>query len=90
MSRVASDPQRSRVRLHPALEAWAKDSRVKAVVIRGAGGRAFCAGGDVRAVALSLGSPAPLYLALLPPSETTSLTHMHTDTVHIPCLDSLT
>jgi enoyl-CoA hydratase len=45
--------------LHPALEAWAKDSQVKAVVIRGAGGRAFCAGGDVRAVALSMGSPAP-------------------------------
>jgi enoyl-CoA hydratase len=45
--------------LHPALEAWARDSAVKAVVIRGAGGRAFCAGGDVRAVALSLGSPTP-------------------------------
>ncbi|HYO52146.1 enoyl-CoA hydratase/isomerase family protein, partial [Archangium sp.] len=45
--------------LHPALETWAKDSQVKAVVIRGAGGRAFCAGGDVRAVALSMGSPAP-------------------------------
>ncbi|MFL5359093.1 enoyl-CoA hydratase/isomerase family protein [Archangium sp.] len=45
--------------LHPALEAWARDSQVKAVVIRGAGGRAFCAGGDVRAVALSMGSPAP-------------------------------
>lgn len=45
--------------LHPALEAWARDSQVKAVVIRGAGGRAFCAGGDVRAVALSMGSPPP-------------------------------
>jgi enoyl-CoA hydratase len=45
--------------LHPALEAWARDASVKAVVIRGAGGRAFCAGGDVRAVAASLGSPAP-------------------------------
>lgn len=45
--------------LHPALESWASNPTVKAVVIRGAGGRAFCAGGDVRAVALSLGSPAP-------------------------------
>ena len=45
--------------LHPALEAWAREPEVKAVVIRGAGGRAFCAGGDVRAVALSLGSAAP-------------------------------
>lgn len=45
--------------LHPALELWARDAEVKAVVIRGAGGRAFCSGGDVRAVALSLGSPPP-------------------------------
>jgi enoyl-CoA hydratase len=45
--------------LHPALEAWAKEPEVRAVVIRGAGGRAFCAGGDVRAVAASLGSPVP-------------------------------
>ncbi|WP_164017226.1 enoyl-CoA hydratase/isomerase family protein [Pyxidicoccus trucidator] len=42
--------------LHPALDAWAVDPAVKAVVIRGAGGRAFCAGGDVRAVASSLGA----------------------------------
>ena len=41
--------------LHPALDAWAADPAIQAVVIRGAGGRAFCAGGDVRAVALSVG-----------------------------------
>ncbi|NBD10710.1 enoyl-CoA hydratase/isomerase family protein [Corallococcus silvisoli] len=41
--------------LHPRLDAWAADPSVKAVVIRGAGGRAFCAGGDVRAVASSVG-----------------------------------
>ncbi|MGE0715400.1 MAG: enoyl-CoA hydratase/isomerase family protein [Alphaproteobacteria bacterium] len=34
----------------PALAAWAADPAVRAVVIRGAGDRAFCAGGDVRAV----------------------------------------
>jgi enoyl-CoA hydratase len=34
----------------PALAAWATDPAVHAVVVRGAGGRAFCAGGDVRAV----------------------------------------
>ncbi|RKG81440.1 enoyl-CoA hydratase/isomerase family protein [Corallococcus sp. CA049B] len=39
--------------LHPRLDTWAADPSVKAVVIRGAGGRAFCAGGDVRAVASS-------------------------------------
>ncbi|RKH33833.1 enoyl-CoA hydratase/isomerase family protein [Corallococcus praedator] len=41
--------------LHPRLDAWAADPAVKAVVIRGAGGKAFCAGGDVRAVAGSVG-----------------------------------
>ncbi len=30
------------------LEAWAKDSAIKAVAIHGAGGKAFCAGGDIR------------------------------------------
>jgi enoyl-CoA hydratase len=34
----------------PALRAWAADPSVHAVVVRGAGDRAFCAGGDVRAV----------------------------------------
>src|SRR5215472_11021605 len=34
----------------PALADWAEDPGVHAVVVRGAGGRAFCAGGDVRAV----------------------------------------
>ncbi len=32
------------------LEAWAADPAVKAVVVRGAGERAFCAGGDVRSI----------------------------------------
>jgi enoyl-CoA hydratase len=37
-------------RIAPALAAWGADPAVHAVVVRGAGGRAFCAGGDVRAV----------------------------------------
>jgi enoyl-CoA hydratase len=37
-------------RIAPALAAWTEDPAVHAVVVRGAGGRAFCAGGDVRAV----------------------------------------
>lgn len=38
-----------------ALAAWADDPAVRLVTIEGAGGRAFCAGGDVRAIrALSL------------------------------------
>jgi len=34
----------------PALRSWAADPSVHAMVVRGAGERAFCAGGDVRAV----------------------------------------
>jgi enoyl-CoA hydratase len=34
----------------PMLRAWAEDPAVRAVLIEGAGERAFCAGGDVRAV----------------------------------------
>jgi enoyl-CoA hydratase len=37
-------------RFDPALRTWAADPSVHAVVVRGAGDRAFCAGGDVRAV----------------------------------------
>jgi len=37
-------------RIAPTLNAWEADPSVHAVVIRGAGDRAFCAGGDVRAV----------------------------------------
>ncbi len=33
-----------------ALDTWREDPSVHAVVIEGAGGRAFCAGGDVRAI----------------------------------------
>jgi enoyl-CoA hydratase len=36
--------------IDPALRDWAADLSVRAVVVRGAGDRAFCAGGDVRAV----------------------------------------
>ncbi|HEY1431700.1 MAG TPA: enoyl-CoA hydratase/isomerase family protein [Stellaceae bacterium] len=37
-------------RIDPVLRGWAADTSVHAVVVRGAGDRAFCAGGDVRAV----------------------------------------
>ncbi|MBR9970988.1 enoyl-CoA hydratase/isomerase family protein [Magnetospirillum sulfuroxidans] len=36
--------------LHPQLEAWAADDAVTVVVIEGAGEKAFCAGGDIRAL----------------------------------------
>jgi enoyl-CoA hydratase len=37
-------------RFDPALIAWARDRGVRAVLVRGAGDRAFCAGGDVVAI----------------------------------------
>jgi enoyl-CoA hydratase len=36
--------------LDPELVAWGRDPAIRAVLIRGAGDRAFCAGGDVRAI----------------------------------------
>ncbi|HEY8698938.1 MAG TPA: enoyl-CoA hydratase/isomerase family protein [Rhizomicrobium sp.] len=38
------------LRTKAQLEDWAKDPNIKAAVIRGAGERAFCAGGDIRAL----------------------------------------
>jgi enoyl-CoA hydratase len=38
-------------RFDPVLRGWADDPEIHAVLIRGAGERAFCAGGDVRAIA---------------------------------------
>jgi enoyl-CoA hydratase len=40
--------------LRSQLEAWAGDRAITTVAIRGAGERAFCAGGDIRAVAQSV------------------------------------
>lgn len=37
--------------IYPVLQKWEADPGVNLVVIKGTGGRAFCAGGDVRAVA---------------------------------------
>ncbi|HEY6335866.1 MAG TPA: enoyl-CoA hydratase/isomerase family protein [Alphaproteobacteria bacterium] len=36
--------------LDPRLDEWETDPKIQAVVIQGAGGRAFCAGGDLRAL----------------------------------------
>ena len=36
--------------MHAQLHAWAGDPAVKSVAVRGAGDRAFCAGGDIRAL----------------------------------------
>lgn len=36
--------------MREALDAWADNPAIHAVVVEGAGGRAFCAGGDIRAI----------------------------------------
>jgi enoyl-CoA hydratase/carnithine racemase len=36
--------------LDPQLKAWAKDPKIAMVVLKGAGEKAFCAGGDIRAL----------------------------------------
>ena len=40
--------------MHPRIDAWEDDEAVKAVLIKGEGEKAFCAGGDVRAVYRSI------------------------------------
>ena len=46
-------------KMNAQLDAWASDDSVQAVVIRGEGTRAFCAGGDVKAVALATRAADP-------------------------------
>lgn len=41
----------------PRQAAWATDPNVAALLLRGAGARAFCSGGDVRAIYLARGQP---------------------------------
>lgn len=48
--------------LHRQLERWAEDDGVYAVVLRGAGDKAFCAGGDIRALYDSYKSGQRLHL----------------------------
>lgn len=44
--------------LHPLYASWGASPFVGAVLVRGAGGRAFCAGGDVKALVVGPGSQA--------------------------------
>ncbi|MGH0191053.1 UNVERIFIED_CONTAM: hypothetical protein FKN15_056525 [Acipenser sinensis] len=36
--------------IYPQLKKWEKDPETSIVIIKGTGGKAFCAGGDIRAV----------------------------------------
>ncbi|SPR99912.1 enoyl-CoA hydratase/isomerase family protein [Cupriavidus taiwanensis] len=49
------------VALGAQMEAWARDDAVRAVVLHGAGPKAFCAGGDIRALTDSYRDGTPLH-----------------------------
>ena len=49
--------------LNPKLDAWEADPAIDAVILRGAGGRAFCAGGDIQALYASMTEDSTLALA---------------------------
>ncbi|HRH92889.1 MAG TPA: enoyl-CoA hydratase/isomerase family protein, partial [Agitococcus sp.] len=40
--------------LYPQLQQWANDDNVVAVVLQGAGEKAFCAGGDVKKICVAV------------------------------------
>ncbi len=42
------------VAMDEALQKWAKDPAIEAVIVEGAGGRAFCAGGDVKGITIEM------------------------------------
>jgi len=47
--------------MHAKLREWAADPAILAVVVKGAGGKAFCAGGDVRAIYRSFTTSGTLH-----------------------------
>jgi len=47
-------------RLSQQLEAWQTDSQIVAIILKGAGDKAFCAGGDIRKLYNSMSESAPL------------------------------
>ncbi|MGQ7957542.1 enoyl-CoA hydratase/isomerase family protein [Pseudomonas sp. SP16.1] len=51
--------------LQRQLDAWAQDAAIRAVVLRGVGDKAFCAGGDIRALYDSQRSGDDLHLRFL-------------------------
>ena len=46
--------------LSQQLEAWQTDSQIVAIILKGAGDKAFCAGGDIRKLYDSMSESAPL------------------------------
>lgn len=49
--------------LNPQLDAWERDDEIDAVVLKGSGDRAFCAGGDIQALYTSMTQDPNLALA---------------------------
>ena len=63
--------------LQHQLDAWAQDSRIKAVVLRGAGEKAFCAGGDIRSLYDSYKSGGTLHKTFFEEEYALDLTLHH-------------
>src|SRR5262245_52847260 len=47
--------------MHAQLREWARSPHIYAVVVKGAGDKAFCAGGDLRALHASLAASGSLH-----------------------------
>jgi enoyl-CoA hydratase/carnithine racemase len=47
--------------LHDLLDRWQRDPSVRTIVLRGAGGKAFCAGGDIRVMHASVTAGTPIH-----------------------------
>ena len=63
--------------LQQHLDAWAQDSTIKAVVLRGAGEKAFCAGGDIRSLYDSYKSGGSLHTTFFEEEYALDLTLHH-------------
>lgn len=75
--------------IHDKLQRWQEDSSIKAVIIRGRGERAFCAGGDVRALHSSKNNIEPA-LQFFRHEYKMNLAIFHFTKPYIALLDGLT
>ena len=71
------------------LDTWAKDVNVKAVVLRGAGEKAFCAGGDIRSLYDSYRNKNSLHTAFFEEEYALDLTLHHYPKPVLALMDGL-
>jgi len=76
--------------IHPKLLAWASDPAVERVIIRGAGDKAFCAGGDIRALHDWGKAQAPEFLGFYGEEYQLNTCIKHFPKPYIALLDGIT